>query len=251
MYAFVDVVNGLQGCGWFCLERTWGRKYTVTVYEWSSPTAWTSSDVECEATDGTTNYVRAAGGDAVTAGVAFVPEVMYNGQWSPICGHYFWDNNNGAATVCEALGFSGGTHQQTRTTYSTDAMPVGECSAGQALNSCTDGGNAWGNFEWDNGGCKAGTEVGITVTCGAEHTCMWRQTGSCRSDAANESHNMINSVTLESSETCQVTVTAMATMPWRTTRKAMTAARLHTMGATLYAMPMLADRSQKRQMQEK
>ena len=52
VYAFVDVVSGLKGCGWFCLERTWSRKYTVTVYEWSSPTSWTSSDVECEDVNG-------------------------------------------------------------------------------------------------------------------------------------------------------------------------------------------------------
>jgi len=112
--------------------------------------------------------VQAAGGEAVTAGVAFVPEVMYNGQWSPICGHYFWNNNNGAATVCGALGFSGGTHQQTRRAYSTDSMPVGSCNAGEALTSCTDGGNGWGDFEYQNGWCKAGTSIGITVTCGAK-----------------------------------------------------------------------------------
>ena len=102
----------------------------------------------------------------MTAGVAFVPEVMYNGQWYPICGHYFWDNNNGATTVCEALGFSGGGTLTNRyATHSTDAMPVGMCSAGQALTSCTNGGNAWGNFEYNNGWCKAGTAVGVTVTC--------------------------------------------------------------------------------------
>ena len=56
--------------------------------------------------------------------------------------------------------------------------------------------------------------------------------------AAKESHNMINSVTLESPEAAQVTVTAMATMPWTTTRTAMAAARLHTMGAALYVMPI-------------
>merc|ERR1712166_1611066 len=112
--------------------------------------------------------VQAAGGEAVTAGVAFVPEVMYDGQWSPICGHYFWNNNNGAATVCKALGFSGGTQQQTRRAYSTDSMPVGSCNAGESLTSCTAGGNGWGKFEYQNGWCKAGTSVSITVTCGAK-----------------------------------------------------------------------------------
>ena len=116
---------------------------------------------------GSDGDTQAANGDAVAAGVAFVPEVMYNGQWSPICGHYFWNNDNGATTVCKALGFFGGTNTKTRTTYSTDAMPVGMCSAGQALTSCTmtASDNAWGNFEYNDGWCKAGTAVGVTVTC--------------------------------------------------------------------------------------
>ena len=101
----------------------------------------------------------------VTRGVAFTPEVMYAGQWFPICGHYFWDNNNGANIVCKSLGFSGGTVQQTRSAYKKSAMPVGSCSAGQKLSSCTGGGNAWGKFDFHDGMCLAGTAVGITVTC--------------------------------------------------------------------------------------
>ena len=111
---------------------------------------------------------RLAGPVGLQATVAFVPEVMNNGKWSPICAHYFWNNDNGAKTVCTTLGFSGGTHQQTNTTYDTDAMPVGACYAEQDLTSCTGGGNAWGNFEESHGYCKAGTSVGITVTCGAK-----------------------------------------------------------------------------------
>ena len=111
---------------------------------------------------------RLAGPVGLQATVAFVPEVMNNGKWSPICAHYFWNNDNGAKTVCTTLGFSGGTHQQTNTKYNTDAMPVGACYAEQDLTSCTGGGNAWGNFEENHGWCKAGTNVGITVTCGAK-----------------------------------------------------------------------------------
>ena len=117
---------------------------------------------------GANGEVRAAGGKSVTPGVAFVPEVMYNGQWSPICGHYFWDNNNGAAAVCKILGFSGGMLELTHTAYSSDAMPVGNCNAGEALTSCTHGGNDWGNFESNHGYCKTGQQVGLTVTCGAK-----------------------------------------------------------------------------------
>jgi len=46
VYAFVDTVCGMS---WF-LERDWCRKYTVTLYEWSSPTDWTSNDVTCKTT---------------------------------------------------------------------------------------------------------------------------------------------------------------------------------------------------------
>merc|ERR1712028_49015 len=112
--------------------------------------------------------VRAENGATATAGVAFVPEVMFNGNWYPICGHFFWDNNHGATTVCQELGyggFSSGTRQHVRDTYSADSMPVGECSAGQALTSCNQGGNDWGNLEYNGGWCKAGTQIGVTVTC--------------------------------------------------------------------------------------
>merc|ERR1712086_847428 len=123
------------------------------------------ADEVCSTVDGS---VRAENGATATAGVAFVPEVMSNGNWYPICGHYFWDNNDGATTVCQGLGyggFSSGTRQHVRDTYSADSMPVGECSAGQALTSCNHGGNGWGNLEYNGGWCKTGTQIGVTVTC--------------------------------------------------------------------------------------
>ena len=115
--------------------------------------------------------VQAPGGAPVAAGVAFNPEIMHNGQWSPICGHWFWhhDNNNGAATVCQTLGFSTGTQERTGTAYSSNAMPVGACNAGEALTACTGGANEWyGNLAGMNGDCTAGNTVGITVTCAGD-----------------------------------------------------------------------------------
>ena len=73
--------------------------------------------------------------------------------------------NDGATTVCQGLGFSSGTRQHTRITYSADSMAVGRCQPGQALTSCTEGGNGWGNLEYRQGWCKAGTNIGVTVTC--------------------------------------------------------------------------------------
>ena len=99
---------------------------------------------------------------------AMVPEVYYDGEWHPICGHYFWNNNNGAAAVCKKLGYAVGFLGKTNAKYAKDAMPVGGCAnSGQALTSCTGGANAWGIFDYNRGGslCTKGQSVGITVRC--------------------------------------------------------------------------------------
>eukprot|EP00937_MAST-01D_sp_MAST-1D-sp2_P000414 g414.t1 len=111
------------------------------------------------------SVVRAAGGHGVLVGEEFQPEVQYNGEWYPICGHYFWDDNIGATTVCQALGFPAGTMRRTRATFTKDSMPVGRCRAGEALDSCTFGGNAWGNFAYHGGWCRAGHGIGVAVKC--------------------------------------------------------------------------------------
>ena len=113
-------------------------------------------------------FVRRQGGSKPVADEAFVPEVLYGGKYYPICGHYFWDNDNGATTVCKALGFISGARIRTDTVYEADAMPVGECKSGEALNRCTGGGNAWGDFGFEGGKCKKynkGSPVGVQVIC--------------------------------------------------------------------------------------
>ena len=110
--------------------------------------------------------MRAQGGKKAEKGKAFVPEVLYQGKYYPICGHYFWDNDTGATLVCKALGFKVGKYTSTRVAYHVDAMPVGDCKAGEKdLTKCTGGGNAWGKFEDRNGWCKKGQQIGVTVTC--------------------------------------------------------------------------------------
>jgi hypothetical protein len=98
-----------------------------------------------------TGSVRRAGKATVVSGQAFSPEIMYNGSWYPICGHWFWDDNNGATTVCQGLGFSSGLvssgyGERAHTSQPKAAMPVGRCNAGEALTSCSNGGNYWGDF---------------------------------------------------------------------------------------------------------
>jgi len=114
-----------------------------------------------------------AGGNAPAAGEWFVPEGFSGGDYYPFCGHYFWDNNHGATAVCKALGFSGGERKKTRSVYDRDAMPVGRCNAGQAVDQCTARNNAWGDLDYrsdyksssNSGYCKKGNKVGVQVRC--------------------------------------------------------------------------------------
>ena len=109
-------------------------------------------------------------------GKAFVPEVLFEGKYYPICGHWFWNNTNGAKTFCNLLGFKNGIKANTNVAYSVDAMPVGQCKSGEALTKCTAGGNAWGNFDVSDGWCKKGTNIGVTVTCdspGMSRSCVF------------------------------------------------------------------------------
>ena len=32
-------------------------------------------------------------------------EIFRDGMWGTVCGHYYWNNNYGAATFCKQLGF--------------------------------------------------------------------------------------------------------------------------------------------------
>ena len=33
-----------------------------------------------------------------------------DGKWTPICGHWFWDNNYGARLFCKQLGYNNGRY---------------------------------------------------------------------------------------------------------------------------------------------
>jgi hypothetical protein len=95
------------------------------------------------------------------------PQVFSKGKWYGICGHYFWNNNNGANSFCKKLGYNGGTLYKARKKLSYDAMMVGDCRANEPIGSCTGGGtNHWGNPNGLSGRCKAYKEgVGVTITC--------------------------------------------------------------------------------------
>jgi len=75
VYAFVDVMCGVS---WF-LERDWCRKYTVTIYEWSSPTDWTSNDVTCKDTGNPTPTTQASSSEAPATTATVSSEVSNSG----------------------------------------------------------------------------------------------------------------------------------------------------------------------------
>lgn len=68
--------------------------------------------------------------------------------WYPICGHFFWDNNNGAKEACRLAGFTdgqlgadrGGWESNVREDFTSpvfeDAIPVGTCGYHETLDLC-------------------------------------------------------------------------------------------------------------------
>jgi len=89
-----------------------------------------------------------------------VPYLFYGGKWSPICGHCFWDNQDGAKAFCQELGYSNGRFNRGGR-YDQDAIEVGKCRSGESINSCSSGCNQYKNTGW----CKKGNGVKITISC--------------------------------------------------------------------------------------
>ena len=94
------------------------------------------------------------------------PKLFWNSKWSPICGHYFWNNHYGATSFCKKLGYSNGKQygHSSGQTYSEDAIRIGLCSEGQNLENCDGGCNDKGV---GNGcaNCAAGEKIKLTIRC--------------------------------------------------------------------------------------
>ena len=106
--------------------------------------------------------------------------IFWNDTWSPICGHHFWNDHNGATKFCEQLGcFFGGTVKPLfgnymdhlrNTSYAKDALLLGRCLKGDIWGECHggyDNENEQGKY---HGGdfsesCRAGHPVRINITC--------------------------------------------------------------------------------------
>ena len=100
------------------------------------------------------------------------PEIRFNDKWSPICGHYFWDNNYGATLFCQKLNstYTFGSVKNTGIPLASDGIRVGECtSQDNTLSSCTGGCNdlqVGGQCSNDpNGKCSIGQGPTIEIEC--------------------------------------------------------------------------------------
>merc|ERR1711976_737248 len=92
------------------------------------------------------------------------PEVYINGGYRPICGHFFWDNNNGADLFCKELNYQYRSGEITSSKYSqrlaSDAVKIGKCKKNDYWKQCTGGCNnlqVGGNCLGELGSCRAGS----------------------------------------------------------------------------------------------
>ena len=110
------------------------------------------------------------------------PLVFWNNVWSPICGHYFWDNQHGATKFCQRMGYDAGqlSWRDPIHRYMEDAFRIGRCNSYDDWTSCSDGCNdyradGYGCSNNYNAYCRAGERVGITISCSGDST----KTSSC------------------------------------------------------------------------
>ena len=99
-----------------------------------------------------------------------IAKICYNGRLVPICGHYFWENNNGARLFCKMLGKGGGNVNKNQDIELTeDAYYAGTCSsADKNITKCSAGGNhhTLGGTEFLGGSsCNKGSKAAISIGC--------------------------------------------------------------------------------------
>ena len=100
------------------------------------------------------------------------PEIYWNGKWNPICGHYFWDNDNGAKLFCQKLGFANGKVTQgqgSQAKLTDDAIRIGGCSdSDNQLFGCTGGCNELkvGGHCKEGSICTKGQSAKVQIECG-------------------------------------------------------------------------------------
>ena len=128
-----------------------------------------------------------------------VPMVYNNDTWSPICGHYFWNNDNGANLFCQKLGYVNGTVTPKQTdlhteSYSVDSVRVGQCfHRNKDMMRCTGGCNDWKTggvcYDNENANCSAGQKVKVRVFCtAAQNSTAPKDKATCTGTMTYHSH---------------------------------------------------------------
>ena len=97
---------------------------------------------------------------------------MWNGQWTPICGHYFWNNDNGATLFCKELGCVDGELRGitpgvgTKIPLESDALSIGKCKKQDTWPNCSGGCNTMSVGGQNCGGnCDAGEKAKLIIQC--------------------------------------------------------------------------------------
>ena len=98
------------------------------------------------------------------------PEVLWNRKWTPICGHFFWDNQYGPNLFCKKLDSKfiyGKFTKRLDKLIERDSIWIGNCGSGDDWLSCTGGCN---NLEIGGecpgvGSCSVGGASSIEIEC--------------------------------------------------------------------------------------
>ena len=99
-----------------------------------------------------------------------IAKICYNGRLVPICGRFFWDNNNGARLFCKMLGKGGGIVQKRGTKLVEDAYYAGTCSStDKHITECSAGTNkrTLGGVTsiFKSASCNKGSKAAVRIEC--------------------------------------------------------------------------------------
>ena len=96
------------------------------------------------------------------------PFIFWDNLWSPLCGHYFWDNQYGADKFCQKLGYASGRHsgKPIPRTYPVDSFNIGTCLETDEWPCCTGGENYFAlGSTLTNGTCDKSNDEAILIAC--------------------------------------------------------------------------------------
>ena len=93
-----------------------------------------------------------------------IAEISFNGDWLPICGHWFWDNGNGADLFCQELGYQSGQLGD-RTQLPREGIRIGRCNNGDTWPNCSSGCNDQSIGGTQCSDCRSGALAGIKINC--------------------------------------------------------------------------------------